>query len=115
MELLKTGPRIRLENNKFLRKLLAYMQQWPGRKEDRKQHSKEFNNNNHFTAPGLCPVQLGTAGTRRNIHPTHLSWSSIIPYLLHPSFAIHCILYVQFTCLTVFFHNLSPSFLRTAS
>jgi len=33
----------------------------------------------------------------------HLSWSSIIPYLLRPSTAIHRILPVQSTCLTVFF------------
>jgi len=36
-----------------------------------------------------------------------LTWSSIIPYLLPPSIAIHGILSVQFTCLTVFFNNLS--------
>jgi len=47
--------------------------------------------------------------------PTHLSWSSIIPYLLPPSFMIHGIFLVQFTCLTVFFHNLSPSFLWSTS
>jgi len=41
----------------------------------------------------------------------HLSWSSVIPYLLHPSITIHGILPVPFTYLTVFFHNLSPSFL----
>jgi len=34
---------------------------------------------------------------------SHLSWSSIIPYLLPPSIMIHGILSVQFTCLTVFF------------
>jgi len=38
---------------------------------------------------------------------SHLSWSSIVPYLLHPSVTIHGILPVQSTCLTVFFHNLS--------
>jgi len=41
---------------------------------------------------------------------SHLSWSSIIPYLLPSSITIQGILSVQFTCLTVFFHNLSPSF-----
>jgi len=46
---------------------------------------------------------------------SHLSWSSIIPYLLPPFFTIHSILYVQFTCLTVFFRNLSPSFLWSTS
>jgi len=46
---------------------------------------------------------------------SHLSWSSIIPYLLTPSYTIHGILLVQFTCLTVFFHNLCSSFLWSAS
>ena len=32
----------------------------------------------------------------------HLSWSSIVPYLLLPSNTIHGILPVQSTCLTVF-------------
>jgi len=35
---------------------------------------------------------------------SHLSWSSIIPYLLSLSFTIHGILPVQLTCLIVFFH-----------
>ena len=60
---------------------------------------------------GFCAGQPVWAGTRRNIHPPHLSWSSIAPYLLHPSNMIHGILPVQFTCLTVFFHNPFPSFL----
>jgi len=30
---------------------------------------------------------------------SHLSWSSVIPYLLPLSITIHCILPVQFTCL----------------
>jgi len=38
---------------------------------------------------------------------SHLSSSSVIPYLLPPSITIHSILPVQFTCLTVFFHSLS--------
>jgi len=46
---------------------------------------------------------------------SHLSWSSVTPYLLPPSITIHGILPVQFTCLTVFFHNLSPSFLWSTS
>jgi len=41
---------------------------------------------------------------------SHLSWSSIIPYLLPPSIMIHSILRVQFTCLTVFFHNIQVCF-----
>ena len=46
---------------------------------------------------------------------SHLSWSSVIPYVLPLSITIHIILPVQFTCLTVFFHNLSPSFLCSTS
>jgi len=46
---------------------------------------------------------------------SHLSWSSIIPYRLPPSITIHGILSVQFTCLTVFFHNLCPSFIWSNS
>jgi len=41
---------------------------------------------------------------------SQLSWSSVIPYLLPLSITIHGILPVQFTCLTVFFYNLSPLF-----
>jgi len=41
---------------------------------------------------------------------SHLSWSSIISYLLPPSITIHGILSVQFTCLIVFFHNLQVFF-----
>jgi len=43
------------------------------------------------------------------------SWSSIVPYLISPSCSIHGILSVQVTCLTVFFHNLCPSFLWSTS
>ena len=46
---------------------------------------------------------------------SHLSWSSIIHYLLPPSIMIHGILPVQFTCLTVFWHNLCPCFLWSTS
>jgi len=46
---------------------------------------------------------------------SYLSQSSIIPHLLPPSIMIHGILSVQFTCLTVFYHNLSPSFLWSTS
>jgi len=46
---------------------------------------------------------------------SHLSWSSIVPNLLYPSNTIHGILPVQFMHLTVFFHNLSPSFLWSTS
>ena len=46
---------------------------------------------------------------------SHLSWSSIIPYLLPPSITIHGIFPVQFICLLVFYHNLSPSFFWSIS
>jgi len=47
--------------------------------------------------------------------PSHLSWPSIVPYLLHPPNTIHGILPVQSMRLTIFFHNLSPSFLWSTS
>jgi len=46
---------------------------------------------------------------------SHLFQSSIILYLLPPSIVIYGILPVQFTWLTAFFHNLSPSFLWSTS
>jgi len=39
---------------------------------------------------------------------SHLLWLSMVPYVLHPSTAIHGILPVQSMHLTVFFPNLSP-------
>jgi len=45
----------------------------------------------------------------------HLSWSSTILYQLPLSTTIHSILPVQFTCLTVFLHNLSPGPLWSTS
>jgi len=59
-----------------------------------------------FTAPWILS---GT--TRVSRYHSHLLWSSFVPYLLHPSITIHGILPVQFTCLTAFINNLSPSFL----
>jgi len=46
---------------------------------------------------------------------SNLSCSSVIPYQLSASIMIHGILPVQFTCITVFFHDLSSSFLRSIS
>jgi len=64
---------------------------------------------------GLCPGHPGWVGTRRNIHPL-----TLIVVISHPlsaslSVTIHGILPVQFTCLIVFFHNPSPSFLWSIS
>jgi len=47
--------------------------------------------------------------------PTHLSQSSTFLYELLPCTTIHSILPDQFTCLTIFSHNLSPSPLWSTS
>ena len=60
---------------------------------------------------GLCPGQPGWAGTRRNIHPLNTYHSHQSSLSASPSTMIHGILPVQFTCPTVFFHNISASFL----
>ena len=59
----------------------------------------------HTTVQRLRTTRGG--GTRRYTH-THPSWSSNILYQLPPSTTIHSIHLVQFTCLTVLFHNHSP-------
>jgi len=59
---------------------------------------------------GFCPGQPGEPVPEETFTHSHLLWSSVIPYLLRPSFMIHGILLVQFTCLTVFFHNLQIFF-----
>ena len=64
---------------------------------------------------GFCPGQPGWAVTRRNIHPLTLIVVINHPYLLSPSTTTHGILCFQSTCSTVFFHNLSPSFLWSTS
>jgi len=46
---------------------------------------------------------------------SHSSWSSIVLYMLLSSNTIHGIFSVQSTCLTVVFHNLSPSLLWSIS
>ena len=60
-------------------------------------------NYNHFTALwtfvlGFVRDNPGELVPEETFTHSHLSWSSIIPYLLHPSFTIHDILLVQFTC-----------------
>jgi len=66
---------------------------------------------NHFTAQWILSRTTQVTGTRTNIH----SLTSVVPYLLLPSKMIHGILHVQSTHLTVFFHNLCPSFLWSTS
>jgi len=58
---------------------------------------------------------LGKTVPKETFTHLHLSWSSVIHYLLPPSFTIHGILLDQYTCMTVFFHNLCPSFLWSTS
>ena len=64
-----------------------------------------------YSSQDFVRDNLGKPVPEETFTHSHLSWSSIIPYLLPPSFMIHGILLVQFTCLTVLFHNLTPSFL----
>jgi len=56
---------------------------------------------------GFCPGQSGWMVPEETFTHLHLSWSSVIPYLLHPSTTIHDILPVQSTCRTVFPQSLS--------
>jgi len=91
--------------------------------EAKPQPFNQMSNNIHtytHTQPFYGPMDfvwdnLGEPVPEETFTHSHLSWSSIIPYLPHPSTTIHGILTVQSTCLTVFFHNLSPSFLWSAS
>jgi len=68
-----------------------------------------------FTALDFVQDNLGEPLTDVTFNHSHLLWLSVIPYLLPPSIMIRGILPVQFTCLTVFFHNLSTSFLWSTS
>ena len=59
------------------------------------------------TQPFNGPLSGTTRWDGTNTH-SHPSWSSDILYQLLPSSTIHRVLLVQFTCLTVLFHNLCP-------
>ena len=69
----------------------------------------------------LLPFYGPLSGTNRvrrhqkKYSPTHLSRSSSNLYQLLPSTMIHSTLPVQFMCLTIFLHNLSPSPLWSTS
>jgi len=68
---------------------------------------QQFNN-----VPLLQPIAQDYPGkpiSQETFTHSNLSWSSIILYLLPLSTTIDNILPVQFMCLTVFLHNLSPS------
>ena len=75
-------------------------------------HTHKYTHTTVLRLSGLCPEQPVPEETFTH---SHLSWSSLIPYLLPPPITNHGILPVQFTCLTVFFHNLSPSPLCSTS
>jgi len=49
---------------------------------------------------GFSLGQPGEPVPEETFTHSHISWSSIIPYLLSQSITIHGILLVQFTCLT---------------
>jgi len=77
-------------------------------------------NRNTYTQPFLRSLDFvqdkpGEPVPEKTFILSHPSCSSVIPYLLPPSITIHDILLDQFTCLTVFFHNLSPSFFWSTS
>ena len=69
----------------------------------RTQHTQPF-----YDSMDFVPDNLGEPVPEETLTN---SWSSIAPYLLHPSNTIHGILPVQSTCLTIFFQNVSPSIL----
>jgi len=62
-----------------------------------------------FRLYGFCPDNLGDPAPEETFTHSHPSWSSVIPYPLAPCTTIQGILPLQFMCLTVFFHNLSPN------
>jgi len=74
------------------------------------QHTHTHKHTTILWLSGFCPGRPGWDSTRRE-REWHLLLSTIISYLLPPSITIHGILSVQFTCLTVFFHNLSKFYL----
>jgi len=63
---------------------------------------------NHFAALDFVRDNPGKPIPQETFTHSH-------PYVIPPSFMIHGILLAQFTCLTIFFHNLSPSFLWSTS
>jgi len=59
---------------------------------------------NHFMASlDYVRDNMGEPLPEETFTHSHLSWSSVIPYLLPPFIMIHGILPVEFTCLTIFF------------
>jgi len=71
----------------------------------------------HWLMDIISPSNVirSTQRSRPKHSPSHLSWSSSNLHQLLPSTTIHSILPVQFTCLTIFLHNLSPNPLWSTS
>jgi len=67
----------------------------------------KWDTHNHLMA--FCPPLPGGGllPEEKCTHP-HPAWSPDILYQLRPSSMIHVILFVQFACLTVLFHNVCP-------
>ena len=73
-------------------------------------HAQSF-----YSSLDFVQDNLGKQVPEETFTHSHLSWSSIVLYLLHQSNKIQGILPVQFMHLIVFFHNLFPSFLWSTS
>jgi len=71
---------------------------------------------NHFTALWILSgtTRVSRYQKKHSLTHTYHGHQSLL-YLLPPSVTIHGIFCVQFTCLTVFFHNFAPSFLWSTS
>ena len=72
-------------------------------------------NHVHFTALWILSGVTRVSRYQKKHTHSHLSWSSFVLYLHPPSTAIHRILPVQFTRLTVFLHNLCLNLLWSTS
>jgi len=68
-----------------------------------------------YTHTALCPNYSGGPVPEEKFTHSHPSCSPDILYQLPPATTIHSILFVQFTCLTVLFHNLCPGPLWSSS
>jgi len=81
---------------------------WPA------QDAPTFNTHTHnrFTALWNLSGKTRVSRYQKKHSPTTLIVVINHPYHLSPSSTIHGILPIQSTCSTVFFHNLSPSFLQ---
>jgi len=79
---------------------------------EKQREATDTHTHNRFMTLWILSGTTRVSWYQKKHSPTHLTWSSIIPYQLSLSITIHGILPIQFTCLTVFCHSLSPSFLH---